>query len=51
MTASADDLPSQIYPDLSSVIPGLNSIEYDTPLGGNDCHKEIEPRATKTITH
>lgn len=45
------DLPFQVYPDLSSVIPVLNAIEYDSPLDGYDSHKEVEPRATETIPH
>lgn len=51
LAASADDPPSQIYADLSSVIQGLNSVEYDSPLGGHDSHKKIESRGTETIPH
>lgn len=51
MTGSAGDLPSQIDPDLSSVIPGLNPVEYEGPLSGHHGHKEVEPRATETIPH
>lgn len=45
--ASTAGLPSQIDPDLSSA----KAIEQDGPLGGYGCHKEVEPRATETITH
>lgn len=46
-----DDPPFQIYPDLSPVIPGLNALEYDSPLCGKDGQKKIEPRGTETIAH
>lgn len=42
-------IPFQIQPDLSP--EGLNSIEYDCPLGGNHGHEEVKGRGTETIPH
>lgn len=51
MTVSAGDAPSQIYPDLSPVIPELHPIEYDGPLGGHGGYEEVESSGTVAIPH
>ncbi|MED6272306.1 hypothetical protein CHARACLAT_028976 [Characodon lateralis] len=44
-------VPFQINPDYSCVIQGVNPVQYECPLGGNDSNKEVEPRATEPIPH
>lgn len=50
-TAQMTGLPSQIYPDLSSVKPGLNPVEDHSPLCGSGSYKQVASRAAETKPH
>lgn len=42
--------PPQIHADLPSVVPGLQTVEKDRPLGGCGRHQQVEPETAETIS-